>query len=145
MSKIKEMIEVRNQLNSWATCSSGAIEYSFELNVNNNYKPQMNVWLMFCQNNVGQYVIDSIVDITFNRNYQGTVRDFQGTTHAKALNAGKTLYYRAEGNWYRNSSTSIEGEFGLNTKYVTVNFKVSNTRNYYGYSYDAGNYYLFSD
>lgn len=124
-------------------CATGATAFSRYLTVKSTYKPLLHVWTELCQNSAGQYVVKSIVDISMNRNYNGTVKQFSGSVTAKALNYGKTLYYRAEGDFYNNGTTTIGGGGGLNTAVASVNFNVSNSSNYFGYIHKYENIVLF--
>lgn len=124
-------------------CATGATAFSRTLNVDTKYKPTLHIWTELCQNSAGQYVIKSIVDISMNRNYNGTVKQFTGGVTAKALNSGKTLYYRAEGDFYNKGTTTIGGGGGLNTTVASVNFNVSNSSNYFAYIHKTDNIILF--
>ncbi|WP_404292514.1 hypothetical protein LG276_18960 [Cytobacillus kochii] len=126
-----------------SSCASGATAFSRTLNVKSNYKPTMHVWTELCKNSAGQFVIKSIVDITINKSYNGMVKGFGGSVKAQALNSGKTLYYRAEGNFYNNASTTINSEAGLDTRVATISFGSSSTSDYFGYIHQAQNIYLF--
>lgn len=136
-------ISTEGSITPMATCATGATAFSRSLNVTSSYKPQLNVWTELCKNSAGQFVIKSIVDITMNRNYNGTVKQFTGKVVAKALNEGKTLYYSAEGDFYHNGTTTIGGSAGLNTAVASVNFNISNSSNYYAYLHQYDNIVLF--
>lgn len=144
-NSLTESKPVSRSVSTLATkkCATGATAFSRSLNVASNYKPTLNVWTELCQNSAGQYVVKSIVDISMNRNYNGTVKHFNGGLAAKALNSGKTLYYRAEGDFFNKGTTTIGGGTGLNTAVASVDFSVSKSSNHFGYIHQTDNIILF--
>lgn len=135
--------EARNEFSINATCANGATAFSRTLNVTSSYKPTFHTWTELCANSAGQYVVKSIVDLTMNRNYNGTVKHFDGGLNAKALNSGKTLYVRAEGDFYNTGDTTYGVEVGFGTAVASINLYASKTTSHYGYIHFTENIILF--
>ncbi|MGE6261330.1 hypothetical protein ACQKCU_26285 [Heyndrickxia sporothermodurans] len=128
---------------SKSKCATGAVPFARTVTVTSKYKPTVNVWTELCQNSKKQFVIKSIVDISLNRKYNGIVKGFGGSVAVKALNSGKTLYYRVEGTFYNNATSSVGVDVGMNTPNASIQYKSSSTSNYYGYAHVADNIILF--
>ena len=128
-----------------SSCATGAVPIMRNVKVTSSYQPLVYVWTELCANSKNQYVIESIVDISLDRNYKGIVKGFGGSVVAKSLNAGKTLYYRVEGTFYNNATTTTGLTVGMNTPSASISYNASTTSNYYGYVHQADNIVLYSN
>lgn len=137
-------------LSSTRSCAQGATAFVRSLEVTNSaggltsYKPQLYVFLEFCENSAGQYVVKSIVDSTINRQAGGLSKGFSGTIKAEALNSGKTLYWRVEGKWVDNFATTITFTTGLGTAKASVGFQATIDTSFFGNTFQAENHIFFN-
>lgn len=137
--EILKNFESKAKLSATGDCAVGTTAFSRRVEVNSNYKPQVNIMTELCENSSGDYVVKNIVDMSMNRLYNGISKEFRGTINAQALNSGYTLYYRVDGDFYNYGDTRVGGKTGLNTPYATVEFEVSGALHHYGYIYHTDN------
>lgn len=135
-------------LKSTRACADGATAFTRKLDVKNGqfltgFKPTLYIFLEFCQNSAGQYVVTKIVDSTIDRTSASLSKGFTGTVAAEALNSGKTLFWRVEGRWVDNYATTVSFTVGINTTKFQMGFQAAIDTSYFGDTFQFENQKFF--
>lgn len=127
---------------SSAALSARAATYhtvSSTVTVNTVYKPTIK---FYCKTDTWPgssfRAIDKILDISLNRSYNGMSKQFGGTIYAH-LETSNRIYWRLEGDFYNNGTTTYNGkvDIGLGDD-SSISFGVSHSKNHYAYAYKTG-------
>lgn len=106
------------------------------LNVSSTYKPTLNFYCKTSESG-GYWGILSILNVSMNRQYNSTSKQFSGNVYSN-LQSAYEIYYVVDGDFYNNGTTTVSGGAEITIgKYGNINFSISNSSNFYKYFYEA--------
>ncbi|WP_427337682.1 hypothetical protein [Caloranaerobacter sp. DY30410] len=112
---------------------------SSRFTVTSVYKPSL---VFYCETSEGGsfWGIVKILYVGMNREYNGIVKQFNGTVYSNLENAGR-IFWIVNGDFYDKGTTTFSGgvDIGIGES-ATVKFNLSYSSNYYAYCYEEGSY-----
>lgn len=108
------------------------------------YKPSL---AFYCEvNEGGNYRgIVALLNTQLIRESNGISKQFAGDVYTK-LESANTIKYTVNGDFYENGSVSISKGVSIKVgEFITYNYTITESKNFYGYMYDEGKFSLYPE
>lgn len=109
------------------------------LTVNSVYKTELKFYCQTSESGNFRGII-KVLSVSMNRQYNNLNKQFGESVYTHLQNANR-IFYRVEGDFYNNRTTTFNGGINLSVgKSASFSFGASHSSNHYGYIYQEGRY-----